>query len=120
VVARVGRFEDLIAWQRAMDVAEVVYRLTAGWPREEAFGLTNQVRRAATSISSNIAEGQGRAGPAEMKRFLWIAHGSLCEVQSQILLGQRLGFSTVAEIRPVLDRTDELGRVLRGLINSLG
>ncbi len=118
-MARVGRFEDLIAWQRAVDLSEAVYRHTMKWPREEMFGLTNQVRRASTSISSNIAEGQGRPGVQELRRFLWIAHGSLCEVQSQLMVGQRLGFSTPADTRRILDQTEELGRIIRGFINSL-
>lgn len=118
-MARVGRFEDLIARQRAVDLSESVYRLTLGWSREEMFGLTNQVRRASTSISSNIAEGQGRRGVQELCRFLWIAHGSLCEVQSQLMVGQRLGFSNSTDTRRVLDQAEELGQIIRGLIRSL-
>jgi len=117
--AREKSFEDLIAWQKAVALVTTMYRLSASWPAEERFGLTNQVRRASVSIPSNIAEGQGRQGSAELKRFLSIAHGSLCEVQTQIHIARNLGFSTDEEIGAALVDAAEVGRILRGLQNSL-
>ena len=117
--AREKSFEDLIAWQKAVALVTTMYRLSASWPAEERFGLTNQVRRASVSIPSNIAEGQGRQGSAELKRFLSIARGSLGEVQTQIHIARNLGFSTDEEIGAALVDAAEVGRILRGLQNSL-
>ncbi len=112
-------YQDLIAWQRAMDLVEEVYRVTKAWPREETYGLTNQVRRAAVSIPSNIAEGQGRSSPAEFARFLSIAHGSLREVETQLLIASRLAYPDTQTISTTLDRTAEVGRLIQGLLRSL-
>ena len=112
-------YQDLIAWQRAMDLVEEVYRVTKAWPRDEAYGLTNQVRRAAVSIPSNIAEGQGRNSPAEFARFLSIAHGSLGEVETQLLIASRLAYPDTQTISTTLDRTTEVGRLVQGLLRSL-
>ena len=84
--------EDLDAWKRAMALTKAVYLVTAAWPPEEKFGLTNQVRRAAVSVPSNIAEGFGRKSSKDFSRFLAIAYGSLCESQTQLLLAQRFGY----------------------------
>jgi len=112
-------FEDLIAWQKAVALVTTIYQLSARWPADERFGLTNQVRRAAVSIPSNIAEGQGRQGSAELKRFLSVAHGSLCEVQTQLHIARNLGFSADETIASALEDAAEVGRILRGLYNSL-
>lgn len=85
-------FEDLIVWPKAMDLVEAIYRSTASLPADERFGLTQQLRRAAVSISSNIAEGQGRSTPIDFLRFLFIARGSLNEVRTQLLIAVRLRF----------------------------
>jgi four helix bundle protein len=78
-------FRDLVAWQRAMDLAEGVYHATSTWPRDEVFGLTAQVRRAAVSVMANIAEGHGRTGSREFLHHLSIADGSLSEVEAHLL-----------------------------------
>jgi four helix bundle protein len=88
----VKHFKQLIAWQKAMDLVELVYAGTSGYPRDEVYGLTNQTRRAAVSIPSNIAEGQGRRTTGDFLRYLSIAYGSLCELETQLLIGQRLGY----------------------------
>jgi four helix bundle protein len=111
-------YRDLVVWQRAMDLAQAVYDLTRSFPPDERFGLTAQVRRAAVSIPSNIAEGQGRGGEAEFVRFLRIAHGSLREVETQLTLALRCGLATEDAVRPVLDLCGEVGRLLNGLIRS--
>ncbi len=110
---------DLIAWQRAMDLVEAVYQSTIGFPREEQFGLTSQLRRAAVSVPSNIAEGQGRQSPKEFRHHLSIAYGSLREIETQLLIAQRLGFLGTAEAGRLLNLTSEVGRLINGLLNSL-
>src|SRR6476619_3552207 len=85
-------YQDLVAWQRAMDLTERVYRLTSTWPKGEVFGLTSQIRRAASSVPANIAEGQGRNGPKEFLHFLGIANGSMREVETYLILAFRLQY----------------------------
>ncbi len=87
----VQSYKDLIAWQKAMDMVEGVYRVTAGYPRDERFGLISQTRRAAVSVPSNIAEGYGRQTRREYIQFVHIARGSANEVETQLLLACRLG-----------------------------
>jgi four helix bundle protein len=96
-----------------------VYEETRKWPKEEVFGLSSQVRRAVVSIPSNIAEGQGRRGSKELVHHLWIAHGSLCEVETQLQFAQMLGYLDDATLVALLDQAAEVGRVLRGLIRSV-
>ena len=112
-------YQGLIAWQRAMDLVEAVYVTTRRWPREEMYGLTQQARRAATSIPSNIAEGHGRSGTKEYAHHVSVAYGSLSELETQILIGERLGYHPEAETRNLLLRTSEVRRILRGLLKSL-
>ena len=111
-------YRDLIAWQRAVDLVEVVYRITQEWPKEEQYGLTNQVRRAAVSIPANIAEGQGRTGKA-FGHHLSIAYGSLCEVETHFIVAHRLGFIDAEIVDKVLTHATEVARPLRGLMRSL-
>jgi four helix bundle protein len=111
---------NLRAFQLADELALLIYRETAGFPKEELFGLTSQVRRAAVSVASNIAEGCGRSTDADFLRFLDMANGSLRELQYQISLARRLGYlppqSSLATDDSVLF---EAGRVLHGLIRSM-
>lgn len=111
-------YMDLIAWQKAMDLAEDVYRLTKVFPKEELYGLTSQIRRAVVSAPSNIAEGQGRGGVVEFVRFLHIAHGSLREVETPLMLACRLKSLTEADKHQVLSLAAEVGRLLNGLMRS--
>jgi four helix bundle protein len=115
----VKNFKDLIAWQKAMDLVEMVYRLTSQFPSDERFGLTSQLRRAAVSIPSNIAEGQGRNSNGDFGRFLNIAYGSLREVETQLLISVRLKYIGQNDFQPVQDLCDETGRILNGLMNKL-
>jgi four helix bundle protein len=112
-------YRDLIAWQKAMDLVTLIYRSTASFPREEVYGLTSQLRRAAVSVPSNIAEGQGRQGVAEFRHFLRQACGSLMEVETQILIAERLEFVNQDAANEVLRNCAELGKILNGLIKSL-
>lgn len=115
----VQNYRDLIAWQKAMDFAESVYQSTRAFPKEELYGLTSQLRRAVISISSNIAEGQGRRSTGEFRQFLGNARGSLFEVESQILLAQRLQYLNATHTEELLNRANELGKILNGLMAAL-
>jgi four helix bundle protein len=115
----VQNFRDLIAWQRAVDLALEVYRITKTFPREEIYGLTSQLRRAAVSIPSNIAEGQGRRTSRDFLHFLAIARGSLAEIETQLFIAARLGYVGNADEVALNARIVELHRILNGLINSL-
>ena len=112
-------YRDLVVWQKAMDLVAEIYRITAHFPREEVYGLTSQLRRAAVSIPSNIAEGQGRHGTAEFRHFLRQSSGSLMELETQVLIAERLGYISTAETQPVLRDAAEVGKILNGLIASL-
>ena len=113
------KYQELIVWQKGMGLVTEVYRLTRGLPREELYGLTQQVRRAAVSIPSNIAEGQARDSTAEFRRFLSIAQGSRAEVETQILIAMRLGYVNETESRTTLSLLDELQKMLAKLIIRL-
>lgn len=115
----VKSYRELVVWQKGMDLVVAVYQVTEQFPQSEAFGLTNQVRRAVVSIPSNIAEGQGRHSPQDFKRFLGIAYGSLQEVETQLILAQRLGYMDNMTEREILDRCAEVARLLNGLRKSL-
>ena len=112
-------YADLIAWQKAMDFVELVYAATRAFPDEERYGLTSQMRRAAVSIPSNIAEGQGRKTPGDFHRFLAIARGSLREVETQILIAERLHYINVADRQRLFDTATEIARLINGLSRSL-
>ena len=112
----VRSYRDLQVWQRAMDLAVGTYEITKSYPREELFGLTSQSRRAAASIAANIAEGYGRATKASYLSFLRIARGSLKELETHLILAERVGLTASETVRPLLEKTDELGRRLHGLI----
>jgi len=112
-------YSDLIAWQKAMELVTETYKVTQTFPKEEMYGLVSQMRRAAVSIPSNIAEGEGRRTGNEFGHFLWIAHGSLRELETQIRIAQRLAYLTDAQVQTLFDMTEEVGRLLNGLANSL-
>ena len=110
---------DLKVWQLGMDLAETVYEITRSFPREETYGLTSQLRRAASSIPANIAEGNGRDSSKEYLRHLSIAVGSLCEVETFLLLALRLNYVTEKQTQSFLELLEEEGRMLRGLQASI-
>ena len=103
-----------------MDLAAEVYRLTRAWPKEEIYGLTSQARRAAASIPANIAEGYGRQSSASYSQFLKVARGSLKELETHLLLAERVGLAAQGTLGDALLQADEVGRMLGGLIRSLG
>ncbi len=102
-----------------MDLAEACYRLTRAFPREEVYGMTSQVRRAAAAIPANIAEGYGRDGPGEFAQFLRIAQGSLKELETHLILTSRVGLTNEEEMVPILERCENIGKMLRSLIRSV-
>jgi four helix bundle protein len=112
-------FEKLDVWQKAIDFADLVYNHTRDFPGDERFGLTNQMRRAAVSISSNIAEGTSRMSQTDFARFIEIATGSVFEVVSQSFIGRRQEFLTEDDFRVLYSAADEIGRMLSGLRKSL-
>ena len=115
----VQSYRQLIAWQEAMDFVAEVYRVTRTFPKEEMYGVTSQLRRAAVSIPSNIAEGQGRQTTGEFRQFLGHARGSLLETETQILLSERLEYLGHKETESLIAQAAEVGRILNGLMNSL-
>jgi len=112
-------YRGLIAWQKAMELVETVYRLTRRFPKEELYGMTTQIRKAAVSIPSNIAEGQGRRTTPDFLHFLSIANGSLKETETQVLIAQRLHYINEQETSEAVNLTTEVGKLIHGLINSL-
>jgi four helix bundle protein len=112
-------YRELIAWQKAMDLVVAVYRLTKGFPKEEMYGLSIQIRRAAVSVPSNIAEGQARNTTRDFLHFLSIAYGSVKGLETQVLISERLCYIN-AKIRDSLIKSRiEVARLISGLKNSL-
>src|SRR5437764_12761957 len=109
-------YRDLIVWQKAVQLVVGCYRATAGFPKSETYGLTSQIRRAATSIPANIAEGYGRGTRKEYLQFLMIAQGSLKELETHLIVSEKLSYLTAAQSARLLTQTDELGRMLDSLI----
>ncbi len=112
-------YRELIVWQKAMDLVEMVYRASASFPREEVYGLRSQVRRAAVSVPSNIAEGQARATTADFLHFLSIARGSLKEVETQVIIAQRLGYIDGQKESELTEHSEQVSRLISGLVNAL-
>lgn len=112
-------FRDLKVWQKSIQLTVAIYRVTQGFPREELYGLTSQIRRSSVSIPSNIAEGQGRLNTAEFRQFLGIARGSNCELQTQLEIARELGFSDPQQIESAENLSHEVGKMLFAIIGSL-
>ena len=115
----VSSYRDLIAWQKSMDLLVVIYAMTESFPKSEQFGLTSQIKRAAVSIPSNIAEGSSRRSTQEFLRYINISTGSLEEMETQISAVKRLGFITSQQEETVLHQCNEISRILEGLYDSL-
>lgn len=111
-------FQELIIWQKAMDLTEDIYRLSASFPKEEKYGLTSQIRRSAISVPSNIAEGAGRNTDGEFKNFLGIASGSSNELFSQLLLSHRLDLVPEKKVAPILNDLIEIQKINYSLIKK--
>lgn len=115
----VSSFRDLRVWRDAMNLTTNVYRLTSKFPTHELYGLSQQIRRAAVSVPSNIAEGKGRYSDRDFVRFLLVARGSLLEVETQLIIAQQLGYISQGDADCLLGMAESVGRALSGLINSL-
>jgi four helix bundle protein len=114
-----GSFKDLIAWQKARRFVPEIYRVTRDFPSSELYGLTGQLKRAAMSVPSNIAEGQARHYKPDFKRFLRNAKGSLAEMETQLIIACDLGFLSGVELQKLTQQLDEISRIVAGLIARL-
>lgn len=112
-------YKELIVWQKAYHLCLEIYRLTKGFPKEEIYGLSSQIRRAAISVPCNIAEGYGRKTTPDYIRFLYIAYGSICELETQMLLSGDLGYIETDKLKILLEGMGEVERMLKALIKSL-
>src|SRR5512142_838233 len=112
-------YKDLIAWQKGMDLVTTIYDATQSFPSHEQFGLTSQLRRAAVSVPSNIAEGKAHYSNRDFVRFLRHARGSLAEIETQVLIAQQRKYLNTETATNLSQKIAELGRILSGLINSL-
>lgn len=116
---KVKSYRELLVWQKAMLITKDTYSLVRSLPKEETFALSDQMRRSAVSIASNIAEGQERNSTTEFVRFLHIAQGSRAELETQILIGNMIGYFDNNSIDPILDNLSELGKMLNSLIKNI-
>ena len=115
----VKSFQDLVVWQKAMELVTEIYRVSQKFPKEEIFGLTSQIRRASVSIPSNIAEGRGKSSKGEFQQFLHHARGSLGEVETQLLIAINPGFLEKEEVTNIIQLIGSVGRLLHGLIAAI-
>lgn len=112
-------YRDLLVWQKALDLTVLIYRLSEKFPKSEIYGLTSQVRRPSVSVPSNIAEGYGRGSRKEYLQFLSVAQGSLKELETQVILAERLHYVNDEEANGLLSVSETVGKMLGGLMRSL-
>ena len=112
-------YQDLDVWRKSLSLVKTTYRLIAGFPAAERYGLTSQIQRAVISIPANIAEGRGRSSRKEFLYFLKVAGGSLAELETHLFIAIELGYLTPSECGEFFTKTAEIGRMLHGLINAL-
>jgi four helix bundle protein len=116
---KISSYKDLIVWQRSMDLVESIYQATSEFPPAEQWGLVSQMRRAAVSVPSNIAEGYGRQATGNYRHHLSIARGSLLELETQVLLAERLGYLRTERAATILAEIQEISRMLATLVSKL-
>lgn len=114
-----GGYRDLKVWQLGVEISLAIYKLTDGFPSREQYGLSSQLRRAAVSVSSNIAEGHSRGATKDLIRFLGIARGSVAEIETQLIISKNLGYVQIVEFDRIISMLDEESRMLSGLRRSL-
>jgi four helix bundle protein len=119
MIMEIKNYEDLIVWQKSMILAEEIYLVTKNFPKEEVYGLISQLRRASVSIPSNLAEGSSRRSKQEFIRFINIASGSLAELETQLMLSNRLNFVTIEKLNQLKNQTKEISKMLFALQRSL-
>ncbi|MFO7627973.1 MAG: four helix bundle protein [Prochlorococcaceae cyanobacterium] len=112
-------YQQLKVWQESMELAVMCYQMTKVFPKEEMYGMTSQIRRAGASVPANIAEGYGRESRGDYIRFLQIAQGSLKELETHLILAQRVNLASNSAIQPLLNQCTTVGKMLRALIRSL-
>ncbi|PWK65325.1 four helix bundle protein [Aminobacter sp. AP02] len=117
--SEINSYQDLVVWPQAMELAPAIYSSTKTWPKEEQYGLTSQVRRAAVSVPANIAEGYGRENRGSYQQFLRIAQGSLKEMETHLLIAERVGITTPDVVRQAMIMSESVGKLLRLLIRKL-
>jgi four helix bundle protein len=113
-------FQDLVVWQRAIDLTVCICRLTRGFPKEETYGLVSQLRRASISVASNIAEGRGRLNPAEFRQFLGIALGSTFEIKTQLVVAKRVEMGNQTALKEAAALSEEVSKMLTSFIEKVG
>ena len=118
-MSSVQSYRDLIVWQKSIALARMIYEFSRKLPREELYGLTSQMRRAAVSIPANIAEGQARQSTGEFRQFLGISRGSLAELETLLVLSKELAYATNESVEPLLSACEEISKMLRALLHSL-
>ncbi|WP_346770166.1 four helix bundle protein [Bacteroides ndongoniae] len=118
-MAEIKTHKDLLVWKKSIDLVEQIYTFTKQFPKEELYGITNQMRRCAVSIPANIAEGSGRKNKAEFIQFLHIALGSASELETHLIISQRLGFLSSNSYDEIMNALNEIIKMICGLINSL-
>lgn len=118
-MAEIKTHKDLLVWKKSIDLVEQIYKFTKQFPKEELYGITNQMRRCAVSIPANIAEGSGRKNKAEFIQFLHIALGSASELETHLIISQRLGFLSINSYDEIMNALNEIIKMTCGLINSL-
>jgi four helix bundle protein len=119
VKTAIRTYQDLIVWQKSMALAVLIYEVTRDFPKEEIYGLTVQIRRSAVSVPSNIGEGYGRNSTGDYRRFLQVAMGSVCELETQLILTSRLGFLSKSQYDRLASDLDEVERMLSALIRKV-
>ncbi len=115
----INSYRDLLVWNQAMDLAVAVYHLSRDWPRDELYGLTAQARRAAVSVAANISEGYGRENRGSYVQFLRIAQGSLKELETHLMIADRIGIAQNENVGTLLSQCESVGKLLRALIRKL-
>jgi four helix bundle protein len=118
-MTEIRSYRDLLVWEQAMGLAAEVYRVTRSWPKEELYGLTSQARRAAVSVPANIAEGYGRENRGSYLQFLKIAQGSVKELETHLLLAERIGVAAQTQVVPLLAQCESVGKLLRALMRKV-
>ncbi len=112
-------YRDLLVWQKSMVLVKDIYLATSSFPKEEAYGLSSQMRRAAVSVPCNIAEGQGRTSRKEFRQFLALSRGSLLELETQLQIAADIGFMSADDTKLFITKSEEVLRMLNGLMASL-
>ena len=115
-MGKIQKFEDLIIWQKGIELSVEIYRVTSKFPKHEVFGLSSQLNRASISIPSNIAEGFGRQSPTEFKRFLKISLGSLLELKTQIIISERLCYLDKNETERIIVIVEEISKITHAIL----